>query len=61
MFFVVKLVDLLKFSLMIIYEKTDQKLIQMKTGLNDQVLHFWLERQWQHMDHPIELHSNDCA
>ena len=34
---------------------------RMKTGLNDQVLHFWLARQWQHMDHPIELHSNDCA
>ena len=25
--------------------KMDQKMSQMKTGLNDQVLHFWLARQ----------------
>ena len=93
MFFVVKLVDWLEFSLVTISDEfqfrwSEKSVIEirkaltyllmfnllnsksskradtssrMKTGLNDQELHSWLAQQWQHMDHPIKLHSNDCA
>ena len=45
MFFVVKLVDLLKFSMEVVYWLANQERFQMKTHLSDQELHFGLERQ----------------